>query len=236
MTASTVQSSRAARVIAVSEAMGRDLLRRRLAMGLLAAIPGLFYLSVFSQEIPTGQDPWTLNVGTIGIAWSVGGGAFFLSLAAAKVDRRLIIAGHRRLDLYLARLAFLLIAALLLGLAYAPLLIGLSGANALPLLAAIVLTALLGTAFGLALGSVLPRELEGTLAIVLVIGIQSSTPASVSGASVLPFYGPMKLILLAWTGEGTWVVPVVHSIIWTTVFLCLAIWGWRTKIVPFDMR
>jgi hypothetical protein len=70
---------RSRRVLTIATTQGRDLLRRHLALIMLASLPALFYLSVAGQHIRKGQDPWTLDIAVIGVAWAVAGGAFFLA-------------------------------------------------------------------------------------------------------------------------------------------------------------
>ena len=43
------------------------------------------------------------------------------------------------------------------------------------------------------MAALLPRELEGTLAIIGVVGIEMSLPTSAALAPFLPLYGPVRL-------------------------------------------
>jgi hypothetical protein len=214
------------RVLTIATTQGRDLLRRRLALVMLASLPALFYLSVAGQHIRKGQDPWTLNIAVIGVAWAVAGGAFFLALSSRRVDQRLLLAGYRPAELVLGRLMFLQAFALTIAAAYSGLLVVRSSAAADPLILAVAVTALIGVPLGLALAALLPRELEGTLALIAVIGIQSSLPSSLAIAPMLPFYGPIKLIQASWTFQGAILPYLLHGLLAAALLLALAMFLW----------
>src|SRR4051812_3054343 len=137
------------RIMAVARAVGRNLLRRRAALTLLALLPGAFYMTVQGQEVAPGEDPWTLYIGVIGIAWAVAGGAFFLALSASKIDTRLLLAGNSRFELLTGRLVFLLGFACAIAAIYSVFLGALSGARWLPLTLAVASTALIAMLLGL---------------------------------------------------------------------------------------
>lgn len=215
------------RTAVVARSVGRDLLRRRGALVLLAALPGAFYLSVSGEEIPPGEEPWNLTVGTIGIAWAVAGGAFFLALASQRIDTRLLLAGYRKSELVAGRVAFLLVFAALVVMAYTILLGAVADADWWPLFLALATTGAVAVFLGLALAAFLPRELEGTIALVLVVGVQSSVPTTSPIAPYLPFYGPMQLVRVAWFGTGptlTWLLlaAAAAALLFTVAYLAWA--------------
>jgi hypothetical protein len=215
------------RVLAIATAQGRDLLRRRLALVMLALLPALFYLSVAGQHIRKSQDPWNLNIAVIGVAWAVGGGAFFLALSSRRVDQRMLLAGYRPAELVLGRLVLLQAFAFLIAAAYSVLFAARSSAAAGPLILAVAVTALIGVPLGLALAALLPRELEGTLALIGVIGIQASLPSNLAIAPALPFYGSIKLIRVSWTSQGAILPYLLHGLLAATLLLALAMVLWN---------
>jgi hypothetical protein len=214
------------RVLAIATAQGRDLLRRRLALVMLASLPALFYLSVAGQHISKGQDPWNLNIAVIGVAWAVGGGAFFLALSSRRVDKRLLLAGYRPAELVLGRLVFLQAFAFMIAAVYSVLLVARSPAAAGPLILAVAVTALIGVPLGLAVAALLPREMEGTLVLIAVIGVQTSLPSNLAVAPALPFYGPVKLIRASWTSQGAILPDVLHGLLAAALLLALAMILW----------
>jgi hypothetical protein len=214
------------RVLAIATAQGRDLLRRRLALLMLATLPALFYLSVAGQHIGKGQDPWNLNIAVIGVAWAVGGGAFFLALSSRRVDQRLLLAGYRRTELVLGRLVFLEAFAFMIAAIYSVLFGVRSSAATGPLILAVAVTALIGVPLGLAVAALLPRELEGTLALIGVIGVQSSLSSTLAIAPALPFYGSIKLVQASWTSAGAIMPYFLHGLLAATLLLALAMLRW----------
>jgi hypothetical protein len=66
--------------------------------------------------------------------------------------------------------------------------------------------------FGLAAAAIVPRELEGTLVVIGVVGMQMSAGTQVVLAKVLPFYGPRKLIDVGVTGHGAIAVPLLVTL------------------------
>jgi hypothetical protein len=214
------------RVLTIATTQGRDLLRRHLALVMLASLPTLFYLSVAGQHISKGQDPWNLNIAVIGVAWAVAGGAFFLALSSRRIDQRLLLAGYRPAELVLGRLVFLQAFAFLIAAVYTVLFVARSSATAGPLVLAVAVTALIGVPLGLALAAVLPRELEGTLALIAIIGIQTSLPPDLAIAPALPFYGPIKLIQTSWNSHGAILPYFGHGLLAAGLLLALAMVLW----------
>lgn len=214
------------RVLTIATTQGRDLLRRRLALVMLASLPALFYLSVAGQHISKGQDPWNLNVAVIGVAWAVAGGAFFLALSSRRIDQRLLLAGYRPAELVLGRLVFLQAFAFIIAVGYSVLFLARSSAAPGPLILAVAVTALIGVPLGLALAALLPRELEGTLALIAIIGVQTSLPPNLAIAPALPFYGPVKLIQTSWNSQGAILPYFLHGLLAATLLLVLAMVLW----------
>jgi hypothetical protein len=213
----------------IARSVGRDLLRRRGALALLIALPGAFYLSVSGEDIPPGEEPWTLTVGAIGIAWAVAGGAFYLALSAQRVDTRLLLGGYQRSQLLAGRLAFLTLFGTAVAAIYT---IGLgiaTRAEPIALALALFTTGLVAVAVGLALAALLPRELEGTIALVLVVGVQSSVPVTSPVAPYLPFYGPTQLLRVGWFSTGSVIPWLAHAAMAATIILvAAAVSWWRT--------
>jgi hypothetical protein len=222
------------RVLTIATTQGRDLLRRHLALIMLTSLPALFYLSVAGQHIRKGQDPWNLNIAVIGVAWAVAGGAFFLALSSRRIDQRLLLAGYRPAELVLGRLVFLQAFAFIIAAGYSALLAARSQTAVGPLTLAVAVTALIGVPLGLALAALLPRELEGTLALIAIIGVQTSLPLNLAIAPALPFYGPIKLIRASWTSQGAILPYFLHGLLAATLLLALAmvLWSRGTAVRP----
>jgi membrane-bound metal-dependent hydrolase YbcI (DUF457 family) len=93
----------------------------------------------------------------------------------------------------------------------------------------VAVTALIGVPLGLALAALLPRELEGTLALIGIIGVQTSLPPNLAIAPALPFYGPVKLIRTAWNSQGAILPYFLHSLLAAGLLLALAMVLWSRR-------
>jgi hypothetical protein len=179
----------AVRILTIAEMQGRDLARRWLALGLLVALP----LSFYGAMAP--HDRHAVIPGGIAMAFSLAGVAIFSVLAARRVDERLAMAGLRAGELVAGRLLCLVTLGVPIVGGSAALMAAVSGPPRPWLLGGgVAMVALVAVPFGLAVGALVPRELEATLVLIGVVGIQLSLDPSVVLAKILPFYGPERLI------------------------------------------
>ena len=58
----------------------------------------------------------------------------------------------------------------------------------------------------------MPRELEGTLVLIGVVGIQLASIRTPLVAKLLPFYGPRQLIAVGANGEGPVAWPLLLTL------------------------
>ncbi len=216
--------SPAARLLTVAEMQARDLLRRRVALIILVALPVAFYLSL-------GDDPYAPVLGVVGMAWSVAGAGLFAVLAARRVDPRLVQAGFRPVELLLGRLPVLVGFGLALAAVFGGFLIARSEpARSGALLLGVGLAALVGVPLGLAVAALLPRELEGMLTIIGVVGIELSLPAGAAIAPFLPLYGPLRTLAVA-SGRGGEVGPsLLHGLAYGAGLFALAVALWTRRV------
>jgi hypothetical protein len=206
-------------VLAVARLDLRDLARRRMAMGLLLALPLAFYASAAS-----GEGAFVLQIGGIGVAWAVTGAGLFLGLGARGLAVRLVLAGYRPAELLAGQV--LVLTGLSLGLAApfsAVVLAAEHPAEPATFVVAVVLVALGSVPAGLLLGAVAPTEMEGTLGLIGILGVQLSVPADAGFGVVLPLHGPVVLIERAYgTAMATSMpVAVLHAGVATAVLLAL---------------
>ncbi len=192
-----------------------DMRRRRLALLLLVAMPAAFYL-----VLPP-EDPFAPMGAVIGLSFTVAGAAFFVALTARRVDPRLVLTGYRPRQLIGGRLLMLEAVAVALGLGFAILTLRSDPARPGILLLASLTSALLAVPIGLAIAAALPRELEGMLLIIGLVGVGMSVPPSSTVAPYLPVYGPGRLVQVAVSG-GDPLPPLLHAAAWTTGLLLLA--------------
>lgn len=218
----------------IAEMEARDLFRRRLALAMLFLLPAAMYLTVLGEEaqIQPGENPFTLRVAVIGVAWTIAGAAFFLGLSSRRVDERLVLAGYRRGDLAAGRLVFLSALALPVIVLYSTLIAVLSRGDVGPVILAVASTGVVAVGLGLAVAVVLPRELEGVLALIAVNGVQTSLPTDMAIGPALPFYGPTRLVEVAWNSAGSVVLPLLHAGTAAAVLLVVffVVWGRRLAL------
>ncbi|MGZ6993377.1 MAG: hypothetical protein ACXVKJ_19870, partial [Ilumatobacteraceae bacterium] len=195
------------RVVMMAEMHGRDLVRRHAALGLLIALPLSVYLA------SAGDDSRAPVTGGIGMSFAVSGAALFSIMSAREVDQRLVLAGYRPLELLLGRVAFLGPLALSIAAGFAVLMARLSHpARIWIVVLGLAAVGLQAVPFGLAIGAAVPRELEGTLALIGVIGVQLASHSDSAATKVLPFYGPRRLIEAGLVEHGALLLPALVTV------------------------
>lgn len=205
------------RVAIMAEMHGRDLIRRHVALGLLLALPLSFYLA------SAGGDEMAPVTGGIGMSFAVSGAALFSIMSARAVDQRLVLAGYRPVELLLGRVAFLGPLALAVAAAFTLLMARLSHPDRIWVVGlGLAASALQAVPFGLAVGAAVPRELEGTLTVIGVIGVQLASSSSTAASKALPFYGPKRLIEAGLSDEGALLRPAVQTLAYGLVLLVVA--------------
>ncbi|ROT32435.1 hypothetical protein [Micromonospora sp. HM5-17] len=161
-----------------------EILRRRGVLLILLLFPLAFYLSRRGDHL--GQ---SIRFVCLGIGWALSTAALFAGSAARGIEPRLRLSGYRAHHLHLGRLLALWIVGIALSVPYF-LLVRLDqhdvryGAIALIML----LTVATAAPFGLALSAVLPRDLEGTLVLLVVVGLQMVMDPADAAARLLPFW------------------------------------------------
>ena len=177
------------RIVTVAEMTLRELLRRRAVIALLLLLPLAFYL--IRRDEYVGQSVRSLF---LGIGWAVSTAALFSSIGARPIEPRLRLAGYRTIDLVLGRLCGLWT---LGGLLAAPFLLLVRvdvpnlryGAVALAMLCCVAVAA----PFGMLIGEVLPRELEGTLFLLTAVALQMIIDPATSIAKATPFWSSREI-------------------------------------------
>lgn len=217
-----------ARTLVVAEMQGRDLLRRRAVMALFVLLPAAFYYSV-----PATED-YSLLAGSMGVSWAVAAAGLFGILGWRRADPRLALAGAPAHQALLGRLLLLSFLALGLVALFGPQILWRSSpllADAALMLLALVLMAAVSVPLGLAIGALVPRELEGTLVLIGIIGVGSSVPPDTAVAQVLPVWGPLEVMqIAAGLSQGPATRGVVHAMASTLVLLGVASWSWRRRV------
>lgn len=206
-----------ARVAMMAEMHGRDLMRRHIALALLVALPLSFYLT------SAGSEHGAVSAGGVSMAFAVGGATLFSTLSSIEVDQRLVLGGYRPIELLIGRLAFLGPLGLAIAAAFSGLMAGVSHPQRPWLVVVgVAVVALVSVPFGLAVGAMVPRELEGTLVLIGVVGIQLATRTDAAVAKALPFYGARRLIEAGVDGHGAVLLPLLLAAAYAIGLLVVA--------------
>lgn len=155
------------RTLRMAEMTLRELLRRRGVLGLLLLVPLVFYLGRHDQA---GQ---AVRFASLGVGFAVSTAALFSAVTGRQLAPRLALSGFRPRHLFLGRTLALTVAGLLVSALYAVVVTADQNvAHPQAVAAELALTTLVAVPLGLLLGLAVPRDLEGTLLLICVIGAQ----------------------------------------------------------------
>ena len=186
----------------------RAALRRRLGIAILVAMPIAFY---FVSHDSVGRAVRSL---AFGLSWAVSTVAFFAATAAAEIEPRLAIAGWRRRRLVAGRLLGLATIGGLLTCGFAALVaVDLDVRSPAAVLVTFAVTAAVGVAVGTAVGGLLDREMEGTLVLFFIAGLQAVVNPFDTYARALPFWSSRELATHAVDGPdvGSLAAGLTHA-------------------------
>lgn len=218
---------------AIARATVQELLRRRNALIMLVALPLAFYLA--RRNIPSSA----IVVLALGVGWAVSTLALFSTVNALQLDSRLRVAGFTSRAIICGRL----VAVVLFGLALSSVYMALAVLDqdvdrasgvALMMLCAVVVGAPLGMSIGLLLRS----ELEGALALLIVLATQFMTDPERLFAHCLPLWSVRGVADWAiWSGDSADLSNGLAHGVGTVSVLLIVITGasaFRLRIHPPD--
>jgi hypothetical protein len=220
-------------MLIMAEMHGRDLIRRHVAIGLLVALPMSFYLS----SVGEGRD--AVGTGGVAMAFAIGGATVFSALSSLEVDQRLVMVGYRPLELLVGRLLFLCPFGVIISALFTAVMTPISHPhNPGFLLLGLSAVAAVSVPFGIAVAAVVPRELEATLVLIGVVGVQLAVSHTSTLAKVLPFYGPRLVIEDGVVGHGAIALPLLEGAAYAVALLLIAriFIGPRLSIRPHRRR
>jgi hypothetical protein len=220
----------------------RDLGRRRLALAILVLLPLAFYFSAELQPIDPdlervlAQDPggraaaelWILGTGTIGAGWAIAVAALFLAIGSRRIDQPLLLAGFRPAELVLGRMATVLVLAAIVMPLFALVIWSQRDVDLPLLIAATCLSAVVAAATGVLAAALVPREMEGVLVIIGVIGVQMS----MEGQRWMPLWGAMELVKRAGgvPDAAATATASAHAIVFSICLLAVGIVLWNSRV------
>ncbi|MEU6281076.1 ABC transporter permease [Streptomyces sp. NPDC047028] len=209
-----------------------------LAGFMLPSAPAVFVLRSAGLVLrPDGRE-LSQVAGALNTATLIAGFMMFaVTFSTGDFDRRLVLAGSRRVHLVVAKLvALLAVAAVVCG--YATGVLCVFWPPRQPLLLAVALLSASATygVLGVALGTVLRREVEGMFAIVMIsmvdVGLQNpafSGGAGSDGVRVLPSYGAFQLATGAAFSSARSGSCLVLQSAWFTGAVLLAFLAFRVR-------
>jgi len=219
--------------VAIARATVQGLLRRRSALLMLVALPLAFYLA--RRNIPSSA----IVVLALGVGWAVSTLALFSTVSALQLDRRLRVAGFTSRAIVCGRLVAVVLVGLVLSSVYTALAVldqdvDRVGGVALMMLCAVAVGAPLGMSIGLLLRS----ELEGALALLIVLATQFMTNPERLLAHCLPLWSVRGVADWAiWSGDSADLSNGLAHGVGTVVVLLVIITGasaFRLRIHPPD--
>jgi hypothetical protein len=193
--------------------------RRRTVIAIIALLPLGFYLSRRNEHL--GQ---SIRFVFFGISWAISAAALFAGSGARAIEPRLRLSGYRSRHLYLGRLGALWTIGLALSTPYF-LLIRVDQHNVRYGAIALIMLLIVAVAapFGLALSAILPRELEGMLVLLFVVGLQMMLNPAGTASRVLPFWFSREIGTYAvdHTDGGYLARGLVHAVVTLTALLVI---------------
>lgn len=181
--------------LVVAEMALRELVRRRGVLVILALFPLAFYLARRGDHL--GQSVRFL---CLGLAWALSTAALFAGAAARAVESRLRLSGYESRHLVLGRLLSLWAVGAAVSLPYFVLIRFDDHQVALDhgaIAAVMALTVVVAPAFGLAVSAAVPRDLEGMLVLLVIVGVQMIMDPANPVARLLPFWYVRELATYA---------------------------------------
>jgi hypothetical protein len=215
--------------LVVAELSAREVGRRRVAILLVISLPLWFYLV---RRDLTGQSTRMLMTG---IAWAVSTLTLFVVNSARGVDPRLRVSGASTAGIVGGRLiAMSGFGTLLAGGYFALVAIDQDIDRAWAVALLMLITALIAVPFGSLVGALLPRELEGALALFSVCAVQMLADPAGTVAKFLPFWSGREIGTYAIDGAATDLLwrGLAHGVlVWTLCTgLTLAIFARRLRL------
>jgi hypothetical protein len=238
----------------------RELMRNRVALILLFGIPTLFYalvaltttdrriifiLASILEGTIVEVSERSESLIFIGLA-AIGLLASFLALNLvqkhAHVNRRLVLCGYRSSELITSKLAVLLCAIILIGCYIATILFFFFQPKHLILVViGFIAGGYIYGCYGLLVGTIFKRELEGILFIVLLVNIDAGwlqNPiyyAEAQNKAIirhLPAYFPSQVSMISAFTDNSIITPLIESLVYGSIllFATLIIFWWKMRL------
>jgi hypothetical protein len=216
------------KVLVVAEMAVREVARRKAVLLILLLFPLAFYLSRRGDHL--GQ---SVRFVCLGVGWALSTAALFAGSAARSIEPRLRLSGYRTWHLATGRLLALWTVGLLVAAPYL-VLIRFDQPDvrhgAVTLIMAF--TVAVAAPLGLAISAVLPRELEGTLVLLVIVGLQMVMDPAGAAARLLPFWFSREIGTYAidHTDSGYLTRGIAHAALFLAALLAIVAVGAAVRL------
>jgi hypothetical protein len=216
----------------VARLSAREVSRRRTVVLLVVTQPLWFYLVRHDLQ---GQSVRFL---TLGIAWAISTLTLFVVIGARRVDPRLRLTGASAVSLVGGRLLAMSLGGVALALGYWGLvLVDQDVRRPWAVGAMMLVTGLIAAPFGSLVAALLPRELEGAIALLTVAAVQMLANPAGTAAKVLPFWSAREIGTYAIDPVGAdylWRGLLHAGVTWTVCMAgTLAVYAWRLRVARY---
>lgn len=212
-------------LIAVTVTSLRELTRRRVALLFVFLLPLVFYLVRIDV-------PWqALRFLAIGIGWAIATLALFSHVGARPLDQRLSVIGASPTALFFGRQLAIVGTGLIVACVYFLLVATTQNVPRLPAVALLLATTVLIAApLGAVVSLVLPRELEGALALLSIMAIQLLVDPNGTVAKLMPLWSTRELSAYAIEPVGT--EYLLHGLIhFAIAFAVCVLIAWAASVL-----
>ena len=145
-------------------------------------------------------------------------------------DQRLALAGYRPAVLITGRLIVLEAASIVISrITAGVMIVGTGPAHPADVFAGVILTGIAAVPLGLALGALLPRELEAVLVLIGIVGIQITADPDTVISGLLPFHAASQLLDAAVGAPATFWPRLALTAAYSAVLLAIAWAAWRHR-------
>jgi hypothetical protein len=234
------------RSLTVAAMHARDLGRRRLALAIVILLPMVFYFFYELQPVDPAMeqllaenpaeaaaaDMWVVATGAIGVGWAIAVAALFVMIGSRRADQSLLLAGYRPTELLVGRVLTVLGLTAVVTPVFALVIWSQRDLDFVPLAAAIGLSGVVAATIGVLAAAIVPREMEGVLLIIGVIGIQMTADPQ----RWMPLWGAGEMLARSagLPGAASARAAILHSAIYAAALLGvgIAVWNRRVRLRP----
>ena len=168
----------------------RDLIGRRWVLILFLLVPMVFYAA---RRTDAGWQG--MRMACMGLAWTVSTVSLFSAQSARGLEPRLKLAGIPTASLFFGRCLTLIIVSVLVGAVYAGIVVvDQDPLNGWAVAIALLVSAAISVPLGLLVGILIPRDFEGMLILIMIVGLQMIVDPDRTLAQGLPLWSTREFL------------------------------------------